>query len=186
MFWLNSLYSKAPESRVILVGTFIDRINQKQRNDVLKSKSKELKQLIDDWKASLPSENHSLQFIKRTDKNKEKKSHNNNNNNDNDEENKQEQEEDLMFYPVSCTDNEGIDQVMMQLKELVIGRVVRKHVASIAEQLKQSQQKEKEEKKERKAPIMSVEEIKSIIQQYYQDPKVRKKEKILQSHFIQN
>ena len=162
LFWLNSIYARAPNSRVMLIGTFIDQLkdekarkwNQmglRKQRELLQSISNRLEKLINDWSSSLPS-NHSLQFIRYPDYGK------------------------LMFWPVSCSLNEGIDHeifrngVIDRLKELTIGRAVRKDLLTIIEQLKQ----QKEENK-RKTPIMSVEEIHSLIKQFYEDPKVKNK-----------
>ena len=172
LFWLNSIYARAPNSRVMLIGTFIDQLkdekgrkwNQiehekgykdlKKQKELLQPISNRLEKLMNDWSSSLPS-NHSLQFIKCA----------------------HPYVGNLMFWPVSCSGNTGIhhyEGIIYRLKELTIGRAVRKNLLTIIEQLKQQKQENK-----RKTPIMSVEEIYSLIKQFYEDPKVKK-----QYHFL--
>lgn len=94
-FWLNSIHARAPSSRVMFIGSFSDKIKEKELSEVEQSISKELRRLFDQWASLVPKEEQLKVQCCQLGKS-----------------------DALFFWPISSTKNKGIPEVSYFLKEL--------------------------------------------------------------------
>ena len=113
-FWLNSISCRSPKCRVMIVGTFMDKIEEQRMEKEILSKSKRIKEIYDTVMNYIEKENREnlLEIIPCNSWNIPKEKKNN--------------IEKLWFWPISLKKEWNVEQLEKQIKLFCYGNFVRK------------------------------------------------------------
>ncbi len=138
-YWINSIQYRAPGSKVMIIGTFLDQLNKKTRDGEIKLKSEKIEKLL------LNKCNY-----KKYDINDNSNSNENNNEDEMNDKNKIEiieckkwkTEENekinlipILFWPISGMKGIGIKEIKDELTKLTTTTSVRKEIAQLSKDI---------------------------------------------------
>lgn len=144
-FWLHSIQYHAPGSRILIIGTYIDQLPVNTASEKIIEISKYLESIIDKVVTVVPEDRKKLTIIPCLSWFDGKKK----------------VESSLVFWPVSCTKNWGIDQISFILKSFTWASPVEKKFISLTNEIISI-------RKKLTVPIIDISELRSMIEKNYE------------------